>query len=575
MDHLFIFAAQNTAIALVLAMIVAALSRVWRNPPVAHLLWLLVLLKLVAPPVVRIDWSPAWLAELPPAVRATNIDVAPVAGPNDPDSARLGEQPAVQVSARATTSPKQRAFAAGVRWLWGAARLALFCVWLGGTVLCAAIVVIRIARFERRLRDMLPAGDRVERLARDVAGRLGVRRVPRLCCAECIEGPLLWCAGRRPTIVLPRPVVQLDDDRLALVLAHELAHLRRRDHWVRMVELVVTVAYWWNPLAWIVRRRIHQAEDLCCDAWVRWIYPDCGRRYGEVLLQVAEAVSPSPRAAGLLPASSFLHSHSLKARIEMMLENRFAPHVSRKSLFVTILVALLALPSFVGAANTPGTAGSDDGAQVEQTAADQLLTLRASVIGAKAKLQRLEEKLGALHREHRGDDVTSDEVLFYEFALGWAKTELQVAEQALLKFHEQTRQVAVATSEFPYAVKFEQGATRFEPGDDIQIVEVRGTANSFVPGNLYCIKGTYTLSSRDQAGISAYTTAADSKDGFGVPLKVQSKIVDKGHGTFTLFLPMTCQGWPHVSFYPRVRGESFGGNYFGTGESVLKRWWGE
>ncbi len=132
-----------------------------------------------------------------------------------------------------------------------------------------------------------------------------------------------------------------------------------------------------------------------------------------------------------------------------------------------------------------------------------------------------------------------------------------------------------ATSEFPFVVQFEQGATRFEPGDEITIEEVRGTAETFVPGNIYWIKGTYKLASHDRAGLSAYTTAMEAKDAISTPFKVQSVRVDRGSGTFTLFLPMTCRGWPHISFYPIERGESFGGNYFGTGEYVLKKWWGD
>jgi hypothetical protein len=131
-----------------------------------------------------------------------------------------------------------------------------------------------------------------------------------------------------------------------------------------------------------------------------------------------------------------------------------------------------------------------------------------------------------------------------------------------------------AASQFPHAVKFEQGATRFLPGDKIAILEVRGTAATFSPGNIYWIKGTYTLASRDRATLSAYTTAKDSANGTSTPLKAQSTVVTRGSGTFTLFLPMTCRGWAHVSFYPADGGEGFGGNYFGTGDSVLKRWWG-
>jgi beta-lactamase regulating signal transducer with metallopeptidase domain len=127
--------------------------------------------------------------------------------------------------------------------------------------------------------------------------------------------------------------------------------------------------------------------------------------------------------------------------------------------------------------------------------------------------------------------------------------------------------------EFPYVVHFEQGATQFADGDNITITEVHGTAETFIPGNIYWVKGTYTLASHDKAMLAAYTTARESKDGYGKTMSVQETYVDKGAGTFTLFLPMTCSGWPHVSFY--ANGEGGGGNYFGTGDSVLRQWWGQ
>ena len=124
-------------------------------------------------------------------------------------------------------------------------------------------------------------------------------------------------------------------------------------------------------------------------------------------------------------------------------------------------------------------------------------------------------------------------------------------------------------------VPFVQGATRFLKGDKVAILEVRGTADSFAPGNLYWIKGTYTLASHKKATLAAYTTAKDAKDGTGISFGVQTTTIHEGDGTFTLVLPMSCRGWPHVSFYPADGGSDFGGNYFGTGDSVLKKWWGE
>jgi hypothetical protein len=131
-----------------------------------------------------------------------------------------------------------------------------------------------------------------------------------------------------------------------------------------------------------------------------------------------------------------------------------------------------------------------------------------------------------------------------------------------------------ATSEFPHAVRFEQGATRYLNGDKITILEIRGTADNFAPGNLYEIKGTYTLASHDRATLAAYITAMDADNGTSASHKAQTTVVNKGDGTFTLHLPMSHRGWPHVSFYPADGGSDFGGNYFGTGDSVLKRWWG-
>jgi len=131
-----------------------------------------------------------------------------------------------------------------------------------------------------------------------------------------------------------------------------------------------------------------------------------------------------------------------------------------------------------------------------------------------------------------------------------------------------------ANSEFPHVVKFEQGATRFQEGDKIEITEIRGTAEQFGRGHLYVVKGTYALGSHDRATLAAYITTTKKDQEFGHSLKAQHLTVDRGQGTFTLFLPMYTEGLPHVSFYPAGGGNGFGGNYFGTGDSVLKQWWG-
>ncbi len=56
-----------------------------------------------------------------------------------------------------------------------------------------------------------------------------------------------------------------------------------------------------------------------------------------------------------------------------------------------------------------------------------------------------------------------------------------------------------------------------------------------------------------------------------LPLVAEENSVNQGKGTFTLFLPLSHKRLPRVSFYSVEDGNGFGGNYFGTGNSVLKR----
>jgi beta-lactamase regulating signal transducer with metallopeptidase domain len=502
MNNLLVLVAYNTVVALVFAIFVHGLTRLWRNPPVAHALWLLVLLKLVVPPVVHLDWIALPAVGSTDAHSSSSAEDSRIAVPNSEIHARLVEPSEARTTAQAqAVSVKEQGIAATIPSFWNRGGPVLLWLWLGGAIGCALLAATRIVRFERLLRGTLPASERLQRLALEIAGKLGVRRVPAVRYVECVEVPLLWYAGHRATIVLPmRLLSQLDDQSSALILAHELAHLRRHDHWLRGLELIVATVYWWHPLVWVIRRQIHQSEELCCDAWVRWAFPDCIKRYAQILLHAAESLNASPKGARLLPASPFLDSLSLNARIEMILESRFAPCVSTRSRFVIALLAFLVLPWFVLTTKTEAWTGSPDDAPA-------------------ASVQKPDAR---------------------------------------------------ATSEFPYVVIFDQGATRFLNGDKIKIVEVRGTADTFKPKNRYRIKGSYTLASHDRATLAAYVTAMDAENGAGPSLEVQSTAVDHGDGTFTLVLPMSYRGWPHVSFYPLGGGSDFGGSYFGTGASVLE-----
>jgi beta-lactamase regulating signal transducer with metallopeptidase domain len=543
-NELLVFFAQNTLGALILALCVYATMRVWRNPPVVHVFWLLVLAKLIAPPLVGVDWKAA-LADsfatirsdanpAPSSVANNRLPSLEVAGeltpprllPQTPSNDERATPPIGPRSAVVTTAEST---ATDVASSWQRVSQALFWVWLVGAALFATIAVLRVTRFYRRLRDTLPASARFQLMGREIGERFGIRRQPDVRYIDS-GGPLVCCLGRRPVILLPIDLSrQLDDEQASMILGHEMAHLCRRDHWVRFFELIVSTIYWWNPLVWLVRRQLHSAEEQCCDAWVRWAFPESAKRYAEVVLLAADSIRFQAVSQPQL-ASSFLRRHSLKARIEMILNGRFAPRLSPRGRVLFCLLALIALPLFVQSAKSQAQQNSD--------------MARQAIEEASAKpLPPVDFKPSALR--------TAFEVKFP-----------RVPELP-------------TDADFPQIVHFEQGASKLLGGDKIDITEVRGTATTMSPGNVYWIKGTYTLASHDRASLTINVTAASASDGWGPSLKTQSVDVTKGSGTFTLLYAMICKGWPHVSFYPKGNGSDFGGTYFGTGEFVLRKWWGE
>jgi hypothetical protein len=126
--------------------------------------------------------------------------------------------------------------------------------------------------------------------------------------------------------------------------------------------------------------------------------------------------------------------------------------------------------------------------------------------------------------------------------------------------------------DFPRAVPYELGDSEFAPGDSITIQELRGTTDDIRPGGTYCVTGTYTLHSQDEADLSFFATTTNKTP---APIDAQQTVrVMKGTGSFRLIKQVTDEGYLHLTFYSRATGQGFGGVYFGQGPWVLrhKQW---
>lgn len=340
MENLLRACLGNVAAATLLAVIAAGAGRCLRQyPALRHCLWLLVLIKLVTPPLwtIPVAWIPA--SQPDPSVRlASEIVDAPLEGEWQaslvPGSDRLvfidraESMPLVQdipleplIAETYLQQSAPPAVSSEQPWSVPWASIIVF-AWLSGAGLTFAISGARILRFQRLLRGAIPASDLVIEQVEELSGMLGLRRLPRVCWMPGAVSPMVWAVGTRPRLILPEGLWdRLDKPQRATLLAHELAHLRRGDHWVRCLELLVTGLYWWLPVVWWTRNALREAEEQCCDAWVVWAFPAQARKYAEALLETLDFLSPAAPAAAM-SASGLGHVRQLRRRLTMIMHGK-------------------------------------------------------------------------------------------------------------------------------------------------------------------------------------------------------------------------------------------------------------
>ncbi len=273
----------NAAVAVALALLALAVGRAGRWPAVRHAAWLLVLLKLVTPPLFPVPLPVLPASWGPSDDKVTGWQGDKVTGPGPFLPVMEQAAPAESYPDHLVTlSPSHLVTLSQVALaVWAAGAVGWF-VWQGR----------RIARFRRRVRRAGAAGPEVAAAARRIAAALGIPCPPAVRVAAGIGSPMLWGLGGGTVVLFPRELLaRLSPEARDTLLAHELAHFLRRDHWVRVLEFVATGLYWWHPAVWLARVEIEASEEECCDAWVVGGLAASPRRYAEALLATVDYVA--------------------------------------------------------------------------------------------------------------------------------------------------------------------------------------------------------------------------------------------------------------------------------------------
>jgi|GEM_PF-2959507 len=198
---------------------------------------------------------------------------------------------------------------------------------------------------------------------------LAISRPVQLLQSAIVEVPAVigWL---RPVVLIPVTLLNgLTVPQLEAILAHELAHIRRHDYLINLLQVVIETLLFYHPAAWWISRQVRDTREHCCDDLAVQVSGNPAD-YARALLALEEQ-----RVLALLPAAT---GGDLLGRVRRLV----APRVSHAETFprwVAALVGVAVVASLGGGTSLAGKGGVIEGQQEPITPIPTFSTQSASV----------------------------------------------------------------------------------------------------------------------------------------------------------------------------------------------------
>ncbi|MEZ6092911.1 MAG: M56 family metallopeptidase [Pirellulaceae bacterium] len=309
--------AQSLQVA-ILSIVIWILARTFakNRPHLAHALWLLVILKVVTPPIFS---SPTgtinltrWIAtnelshdqsehfssnQIFPANSIASSPEGLVASPANHQSTKTQAEERSKRNSRLLSTDANTASD-------DLSHLTLL-IWLLGASVGFFVLVIHYGKFSRTLKNSPRIqNEPIQSLAMQLTEKLGVHRKVNIQIVDDLIGPFVY-GLLRPTIVLPVELVKgKSHKQLEPLLAHELIHLRRGDLWWALLQCIARNLFWFHPLVVLADRSLTREAERCCDEETIASLGCKPSEYARCLLNVLELkkrLQPAPALPGVRP----------------------------------------------------------------------------------------------------------------------------------------------------------------------------------------------------------------------------------------------------------------------------------
>jgi len=238
---------------LVLALNSALLHLVWQGVVMALLLWIALagLRRSSASVRYLVSCAALGILTLAPIVTACMAYQRP--------------RPFVRTEAVFATVAFASPIAAPTNWLV-VAEAWLLPAWASGVALLSMRLLWGYAKVSAMRRAGDAAAPAVLAIVARLSERIGVTRTVRVLISTLADGSPCVVGWLKPVILLPAAsVLGLKPEQLEAVLAHELAHIRRYDYLINIVQMLIETLFFYHPAVWWISSRIRQERELCCD----------------------------------------------------------------------------------------------------------------------------------------------------------------------------------------------------------------------------------------------------------------------------------------------------------------------
>ncbi len=179
-----------------------------------------------------------------------------------------------------------------------------------------------------------------QRSMQDISDKIGLSRPVQLLESALVAVPMV-VGYFKPVILLPiGAITGLSSSQVESILAHEMAHILRKDYLVNMIQTVIEIIFFYHPAIWWISRLIREERENCCDDIVIQVKEDT-LVYAKALTTLGELQVRTPRLA---MAATGSHNFLFK-RIKRML-TKTKQHPTFSEGFLTAFIVCVCLFCF-------------------------------------------------------------------------------------------------------------------------------------------------------------------------------------------------------------------------------------